>query len=136
MLEGISEVLNFVVLGRDLSGSSEEAMKVSMKFGKNRVVLSWRFDGLQPFEDKVEVRLVEDSILIILHMREHITQDYIHHTETRVPEERNVVGGKCGYCLAGEVRKRLQDVSLIGGVDVVKLYGDGRGIISRDRNGI
>ena len=39
-------------------------------------------------------------------------------------------------CLAGKVRKRLQHVSLIGGVDVVDLDGDGRGIISRDRNGV
>ena len=38
-------------------------------------------------------------------------------------------------CLAGEVRKRLQDFSLIGGVDIVNLYSDGRGIISWDRNG-
>ena len=32
MLEGIGEVLSFVILSRDLTGSSEEAMKVSMKF--------------------------------------------------------------------------------------------------------
>jgi hypothetical protein len=41
MLEGIGEVFGFVLLGRDLAGSSEETMKVSMRFGKNRVVLSW-----------------------------------------------------------------------------------------------
>ena len=39
-------------------------------------------------------------------------------------------------CACGEVRKCLQDFSLIGGVDVVNLYGDGRGIISRDRFGV
>jgi len=32
MVEGIGEVLSFVILSRDLTGSSEEAMKVSMKF--------------------------------------------------------------------------------------------------------
>ena len=100
MLESISEELSLVILGRDLTGSSEEAMKVSMKFvGKNRLVLSCRFDGLQPFKDKVEVRLVEDYILI-LHMRENLTQDDIHHTQIRVAEERNVIGGKRVYCLS------------------------------------
>ena len=41
MLESIGEVLSFVILSRDLTGSSEETMEVSMKFGKNRVILSW-----------------------------------------------------------------------------------------------